>query len=161
MIGKSSVLAARIRREIADVERVVGRAERLTQRAKFLGEIDILDGAALNLHAYYAAAERIFEDIAREIDGAVPSGGDWHRTLLLQMASPVSDVRPAVIGEESYRCLDEYRGFRHVVRNVYTFNLRPDRIEALVNELSSCYTLLARDVESFATFLDAIGETGV
>ncbi len=159
MIGKESVLAARIRREVVDIARIVERAERLARQAKKLGDMDILDGAALNLHGYYAAAERIFEDIAREIDDALPSGGDWHRTLLVQMASAVTDVRPAVISEESYRCLDEYRGFRHVVRNVYTFNLRPDRIEALVNELSSCYTLLARDVESFAIFLDAIGET--
>ena len=155
MIGKESALAARIRREIVDIARIVDRAERLVQRAKKLGESDILDGAALNLHAYYAAAERTFEDIAREIDGALPSGGDWHRTLLLQMASSVTDVCPAVIGEASYRCLDEYRGFRHVVRNVYTFNLRPDRIEGLVKELRMCYELLQADAESFVDFLEA------
>lgn len=155
MNGKESALAARIRREIADVARLIDRAESLTERARRLGESDILDGAALNLHAYYAAAEHIFEDIAREIDGSLPSGGDWHRTLLLQMASAITDVRPSVIGETSYRCLDEYRGFRHVVRNVYTFNLRPDRIEALVGDLRGCYESLASDVESFATFLDA------
>ena len=159
MIGKESALAARIRREIADTERIVDRAEGLVERAKTLGEMAILDGAALNLHAYYAAAERIFEDIAREIDDATPSGGDWHRTLLLQMASSVTGVRQAVISEECYRCLDEYRGFRHVVRNVYTFNLRPDRIEGLVNELRFCYTALKSDIESFALFLEATRPT--
>lgn len=158
MIGKESALAARIRRELRDIARLIDRAESLAQRAKRLGESDILDGAALNLHAYYAATERIFEDIAREIDGALPSGGDWHRTLLLQMASALTDVRPAVIGEESYRCLDEYRGFRHVVRNVYTYNLRPERIEALVRDLRGCDALLISDVEDFARFLDASSE---
>lgn len=162
MTGKNSALAARIRREASETQRLVLRAGNLLDRAKALGESDILDGAALNLHAFYAAVERIFEDIAREIDGAVPSGGDWHRTILLQMSAPLTDVRPAVIGEETYRCLDEYRGFRHVVRNVYTFNLRPDRIEALVKELPSCYALLTRDVEIFAHFLDAIrGPEGI
>jgi len=156
MSGKASTLAARIHREASDIQHLVVRAKRLLDKAKTRGEFDILDGAALNLHAYYAAAERIFEDIAREIDGAVPPGGDGHRALLLQMSAPVIDVRPAVIGEETYCCLDEYRGFRHVVRNVYTFNLRPDRIEALVNELPSCYALLAKDIEKFVDFLVAL-----
>ncbi|RME50290.1 MAG: hypothetical protein D6790_21425 [Caldilineae bacterium] len=155
MSTNGHALAARITRELRDTERLIARAEHLLQQAQRYGDMDILDGAALNLHGFYAAAERIFEDIAREVDGALPEGADWHRSLLLQMAAPVPRIRPAVISEETYRCLDEFRGFRHVVRNVYTFNLRPARVEELVKEIGPCFESLVRDMEAFAAFLVA------
>jgi hypothetical protein len=39
----------------------------------------------------------------------------------MQMADEVLNVRPAVISEEVRQWLDDYRGFRHIVRNVYTY----------------------------------------
>jgi hypothetical protein len=39
------------------------------------------------------------------------------------MAVEIELVRPAVISKETRNTLDEYRGFRHIVRNVYSFNL--------------------------------------
>ncbi len=56
-----------------------------------------LDGVALNLHGFYAGVERIFEEIAREIDGSLPAGPEWHRDLLLQMSAEVAGTRPPVI----------------------------------------------------------------
>jgi len=41
-----------------------------------------LDSAALNLHGFYSGLERLFELIARHVDGAIPSGETWHRDLL-------------------------------------------------------------------------------
>lgn len=51
-------------------------------------------------------------------------GADWHRDLLLQMSAAIDGVRPPVISQETRFCLDESRGFRHGVRNLYTFNRR-------------------------------------
>jgi len=50
----------------------------------------------------------------------MPAGEHWHQLLLEQMASEIGGVRPAVISDATRQALDEYRGFRHVVRNVYT-----------------------------------------
>jgi hypothetical protein len=58
--------------------------------------------------------------VAEVIDGEKPVGENWHQVLLKQMANEVSGVRPAVISENTFVKLNEYRGFRHVVRNVYT-----------------------------------------
>jgi hypothetical protein len=130
-------LATRLRAELVDLERVMQRVEHLWSKA---GEDeDYLDGVALNLHGFYAGVERIFEQIAREIDGALPDGPEWHRDLLMQMSAEVSSTRPAVIRRTTRDCLDEYRGFRHVVRNVYAFNLRPTRLQELATELPACY----------------------
>ena len=146
-------LAGRIEKALADVERVVARAEMLAARARDTGDDGYLDGVALNLHGFYAGVERIFEDIARTLDGHVPTGGDWHGRLLLQMAAEMPNTRPAVIADATFQCLDEYRAFRHLVRNVYTFNLRPERVLELVATVRACYEALYQDIARFLQFL--------
>lgn len=58
--------------------------------------------------------------ISEAIDGEKPAGENWHLSLLQQMSNDIPGVRPAVISEKSFDLLNEYRGFRHVVRNIYT-----------------------------------------
>ncbi|HBY94675.1 MAG: hypothetical protein M5U01_01930 [Ardenticatenaceae bacterium] len=154
-----STLAGRIRQALADVERVVNRAEELLAKARRTGDDGYMDGVALNLHGFYAGVERIFEDIARGLGEGVPMGPDWHRELLLQMSAEIDEVRPAVTRRETRYCLEEYRGFRHVVRNVYTFNLRPTRLQELTVELRACYEAVADDLEAFAGFLERLAQT--
>lgn len=156
MNNTEMALATRLRVELADLKRVVERAEYLLSKAQESDDEDYLDGVALNLHGFYAGVERIFEEVAAEIDGSLPTGSEWHRNLLLQMAGEVSDTRPAVIGSNTRDCLDEYRGFRHVVRNVYTFNLRPSRLRELVADLHGCYDAFVQDITLFCDFLDRL-----
>jgi hypothetical protein len=154
--GDDIALAARIRAELIELERVVQRAERLMSKAQERSDEDYLDGVALNLHDFYSGVERVLEEIAREIDGSVPVGPEWHRDLLVQMSAKLADTRPAVIGRNTRNCLDEYRGIRHVVRNVYTFNLRPSRLQELVSELRACYAALIQDLTTFCEFLESL-----
>ena len=156
MSGDESAIASRIRAELADLERVAQRADRLFSKLQEQSDEDYLDGVALNLHGFYAGIERIFEAIARDIDDSLPTGPEWHRDLLMQMSAEMSNTRPPVIGRQTRDCLDEYRGFRHVVRNVYTFNLKPSRLQELVEELPSCYAALVQDVTTFCDFLDKL-----
>ena len=134
--------------------------ELLAAKARTSGDNGYLDGVALNLHGYYTAVEQVFEAIARDIDGEVPVGTSWHRDLLLQMSAELVGVRPRVITTETRACLEEYRGFRHVVRNVYTFSLNPERLESLVQALRGCYELASRDMDAFVGFLSALGDPG-
>lgn len=150
----STALVARLTAELADLERVVKRTEQLMDKAR--QDRDYLDGVALNLHGFYAGVERLFEEIATEIDGSMPTGSDWHRSLLAQMSAEVPSLRSAVITRQTRYCLDEYRGFRHVVRNVYTFNLRPSRLQELVADLPACYTALRQDMAAFCRFLERL-----
>lgn len=148
--------SGRIRQALADLERVVIRANHLFNKAQQSSDDDYLDGVALNLHGFYAGVEQIFQDIARSIGEGIPSGSEWHRDLLLQMSASIDSVRPSVITQQTRHCLDEYRGFRHVVRNVYTFNLRPSRLQELTEGLRECYDMTIRDLEEFANFLDRL-----
>ncbi len=158
MSGDALAVASRIQVELTELESVVERTERQFSKAESSGDEDYLDGVALNLHSFYAGIERIFEVIAREIDNSMPTGPEWHRNLLTQMSAEISGTRPAVIGHSTRNCLDEYRGFRHLVRNIYTFNLRPSRVEELVTELRQCYAALAVDIKAFCQFLNSLDE---
>ncbi len=149
-------LSGRINTLLQELQNVVDRIALLSQRAQQTQDDGYWDGVALNLHSFYSGVERIFEDIARTVDDSVPSGAGWHANLLLQMASSVTNVRPAVIRSEARACLDEYRGFRHVVRNVYAFNLRPARIKELSDGLPACWTSICEDLQKFIGFIDSI-----
>lgn len=146
-------LVGRIEKSLDDLARAVQRARLLAQKAQRTGDDGYWDGVALNLHGFYTGVEHIFEDIARTIDDHMPSGGDWHRRLLLQMAAEIPGTRPPVIEDRTFQCLDEYRAFRHLVRNIYTFNLKPERLQELVDQLPSCYESLRRDIGRFTDFL--------
>lgn len=149
-------LAGRIRAEMLDLEQLLARTTRQWAKASASGDEDYLDGVALNLHGFYAGVEHIFREITRDVDGSVPTGSEWHRELLVQMAAELPSLRPMVITRATRDCLDEYRSFRHIVRNVYTFNLRPSRIQELVEGLPDCYAAVRRDVLAFCGFLESV-----
>lgn len=153
MNGEYIGLVGRIEQTLLDLDRVEARAQSMLAKALQSNDDGYYDAVALNLHGFYAGVERIFEDIARTFEGAVPGDADWHRKLLLQMASQADPMRPAVIAVETRRCLDEYRMFRHIVRNIYTFNLRPSRLHELTEELPDCYRALKQDLARFVNFI--------
>lgn len=152
-MSRYAALAGRIRTNLIDIQTTVDRAILLAEKASKSGDDGYWDGVALNLHSYYTGIEHIFEDIARTIDISLPSGAEWHLDLLLQMSGRIEGVRPAVLTRDARDRLDEYRGFRHVVRNVYVFNLRPLRLKELVESLPGCYQAVVVDLGNFADFL--------
>ncbi len=149
-------LSGQIRQDLDELEYLVAQTTRLAQKFKFTGDDDYLGTIALDLHGFYTGAERIFEGIAKEVDRSMPSGSDWHLRLLRQMSAEIRGIRPPVITAETRNNLDQYRGFRHVLRNVYTFNLRPDRIQELADILPACYAALNGDLSTFIEFLEGV-----
>jgi hypothetical protein len=147
-------VADRIRGELEELTRVLDRAQEGMRRARQTSDDFYLDSVALNLHGLYAGFERLFEIIAATIDGNVPQGANWHQVLLDQMATEVPQVRPAVISEETRRALDEYRGFRHVVRNVYTFRFDPAKVQRLVQKAPDVFGQTQEELLAFASFLE-------
>ncbi len=147
-------LAKRIRTECDELDRVLARAQVAWERAQRSADDLYLDSVALNLHGFYSGLERIFEIIATRVDGTLPTGANWHQLLLAQMAREIPSVRPAVISEETREYLDEYRGFRHVVRNVYTHNFEPERLQRLVERAPEVFQKAKAELLAFAEFLE-------
>jgi len=145
----------RIRDELETLEQIVARALDAWSRVRRMpGEQAYVDSVALNLHGVYSGVERLFELIARHVDGRLPGGVTWHRELLKQMARDLPGVRPAVIGEDSAEALDELRRFRHLVRNVYTVNLAPEKMAGLLSGLPVLWSKLRAELLAFADFLE-------
>jgi len=109
----------------------------------------LISALTLYLENFYMGIERIFKLIAKEIDKKTPSGDSWHIQLLKQMSLKIPDIRPAVISQKSYEKLNEFRGFRHVARSLYAYDLDSQRVIELSDKLSECYDSFKADVQTF------------
>lgn len=148
-------VAARIRQELPELDRVARRAWASASRDS---DDLYLDSAALNVHGFYVGLERIFTVVAERIDCSLPSGPNWHRDLLRQMTAEVPGVRAAIVSTDLYPTLDRYRGFRHVVRNVYAYVMDPRLMAILVEDLPAADERLRAQLAAFADMLEAIAE---
>ena len=81
------------------------------------------------------------EDIWRQSE----SGGDGHSWL-----APGHPLR------HDPNALDRYRGFRHVVRNIYSFDLDRDEMASLLRDLRSVFAATKVDLTRFAEALKQI-----
>lgn len=144
-------LCRRIESEVSEIKKIRDFALRRWQKA--LRDEDYLGSVAFDLHSFYQGVERIFEGIAKSIDRTVPSGDRWHRSLLAQMTEEIPGIRPAVISGETRMAIDSYRTFRHLARNIYTFNLDVRRIKTLVESLPDVVEKFCEDISVFLDFL--------
>ncbi|RKL63752.1 hypothetical protein DXT63_04615 [Thermoanaerobacteraceae bacterium SP2] len=100
-------------------------------------------------HDFYTSVENMFKIVGRYVDKSMPEGPDWHLELLQQMATPIINLRGPVISLETKELLNEFRGFRHVFRNVYGFNLIGQRLEGLLKIFPTTLGKLKNDIRCF------------
>lgn len=152
-MSQYAVLAARLRNELTMLDTVVKAAQSQAVKAQQTGDTDFYQAAALSLQNYYMGVERIFEEVAKQIDRTFPTGSSSHRELMDQMALEIPQTRPPLLSAETLSQVNEFRAFRHVVIHRYGFELHPDRVAALVDQLPGCHGSLSNDIEEFCQFL--------
>lgn len=155
MAGKGAVLASRILNEISALGLVVARVESAWRAAATNNDELYYDSVALNIHSFYSGIERIFEKISSAVDGSLPQGINWHQELLNQMTIEIPKVRPAVISEKSRQLLEPYRGFRHVVRNVYTYHIMPEKMKPLAKSIRPVFKQVEKELTTFSRFIQS------
>ncbi len=111
--------------------------------------------SAVALHAWYTGLETLFERIARELDGAVPSGERWHRALLSQMTAEIPGVRPAVLDTALATELAALLAFRHFFRHAYAVSLDADRLSTELMRLERIEPAVSVRVEALMALLRA------
>lgn len=110
-----------------------------------------LAAAGYLLHNLYNALENSFEQISRTFENHVVDRGHWHRELLDKMFLTIPAVRPAVLPEPTRALLHDLRGFRHLFRRGYSFELDRNRVHALATRwLKECQAVL----DALARFRD-------
>jgi hypothetical protein len=133
-----------------EIQRVQLEIQRDPDRARLFYELQ-----ALKLHNFYTGCERIFSLIASELNGGMPSGFDWHKRLLHRMTVEYAD-RPPVLKVETAKQLEEFLAFRHVVRNVYGFELDVERVQRLVDRYVATWQNFDIDGRTFILWLLAL-----
>src|SRR3546814_9943954 len=105
-----------------------------------LGEWGATTAVSLGIHNVYNGVEDVLLSLANDVDGLVPSGPTMHQDVLDQMSAEVAGTRPAVLDAELYQSLSELKGFRHLVRHRYGFNLKPEQVKENFNRRSEEHT---------------------
>ncbi|BAS26900.1 ribonuclease toxin HepT-like protein [Limnochorda pilosa] len=159
--------AAALRRLASEIATALGEVETITQEGEELAaslpametpKRPTLRALGSVLHDFYTAVEDVFELIAADLDGGVPTTSDWHRRLLRSMEEPVKEVRPRVISPELGVQLRDYLGFRHVFRNVYGHRLEWTRMMPLVEGLPALSIRFRAEAEEFCRHLEALAD---
>ena len=143
----------RLDRLADDIALVQNEAKNDPRRARLFYE-----NLALKLHNFYNGCERIFQIVATELNGGLPEGVDWHRRLLERMGTG-REGRIEVVSEDTARVLETFRAFRHIVRNIYGFELDLERVAQLVGDYKHVWPRVKADVERFAQWLRALAAT--
>jgi hypothetical protein len=99
------------------------------------------------LHDFYTGIEKIFEDIAKEIDRRMPTGEEWHSDLLRQMTLDIPGLRPPVISASTEKRLREYLGFRHLFRKRYGFELEWEKMKRLLITIPQVLLQLEKEIQ--------------
>ncbi len=149
-----TALAGRIHRELKDIDVQYIQTRGQLETARETDQVAYWMAVSLGLHGIYTGLEKIFEQIARDADGYIDKKSDrWHKDLLEQMTATMPNIRPAVIDEKTFRALEQYLAFRHVVRSSYAYRLEPKRIDENFQILENCYDSLVKQLNAFCNFL--------
>jgi hypothetical protein len=138
----------------------------LERRVQELGSLELGDNAdaaacaqaAVALHHAYGSMESILQRVARDVDGDVPSGGDWHQELLHAMGLAIEGIRPAVLSRESVAALRELLSFRHFFRHAYAVELDAERLSILRRHLRRALPRLLTELDRLDGFLADVAE---
>lgn len=115
----------------------------------------LTDSLAYKLHNLYSAYEDLFKMVAGFFENQIEDFSRYHTSLLKRMLIEIEGIRPNVLSEESFKILDELRGFRHVFRHAYSYGLDAERIIKLAEKSVRLEETFSKDFEDFKNKLRA------
>jgi hypothetical protein len=128
-------LSAMMKRDLEAIERLDAELVPLVSSLKVpKPAFRNIAAAAYILHNIYGALENTFEQISRTFENHITDPTQWHRELLTKMFLEIPKIRPAVLPLELRGFLNDLRGFRHVFRHAYEFDLDPERLALLIRD---------------------------
>jgi uncharacterized protein YutE (UPF0331/DUF86 family) len=139
-------LAAKLDRARQELVKIDGYLHSIKGSDHPVNEWARASALALGVHNIYNSIEDVTLNIANDIDGYVPTGESAHQDLLDQMSAAIDGKRPALLSSELYGLLVELKGFRHVVRHRYGFDLDASKVDEN----------LARVRVAFPAFVEAV-----
>ena len=140
-----------------DVQAIRSMDTEIARLRSFLDipEPEFRDRAAVAylLHNIYNALESSFEQISRTFENHITQPAQWHRELMSKMFLDIPGVRPRVLPDGLRGLLNDLRGFRHLFRHGYDFQIDPVRLRALVERWNADKDALLAALEDFREYL--------
>lgn len=93
-----------------------------------LSELE-LAGVATLLNNFYNGIENVLKQVFQKQSIQLPEGSSWHQNLIL------SAIGKNIISENLADTIKKYLGFRHFAAHGYAFNLTPQRLEELTDNI--------------------------
>ncbi|MGB9857741.1 MAG: hypothetical protein ACPLKX_06350 [Dictyoglomaceae bacterium] len=79
----------------------------------------------------YNAFEDLFSEISKSFENKIEDASFFHKELLRRMTLEIPGIRPKVLSKESFIILNELRGFRHIFRHAYTYEIIPEKVKRI------------------------------
>ncbi|MBU7006723.1 hypothetical protein [Phosphitispora fastidiosa] len=156
MTGTVLVVTARIRKELKNLDMLRKEIVEMLERGGAENDSERKRAFSSLLHDFYTCVERMFQTVAKGLDEYVPDGDNWHKLLLEQMTLSLEERRPAVISEKLGAKLMEYLAFRHLVRNIYGFQLEWAKMDYLAKDLPEVVDWIRDEADSFVKIIEDI-----
>ena len=102
-----------------------------------------LAGVATLLHNFYNGVENILKQCLLSQNISIPSGASWHKDLLTH------SVENNILSSETIFLLGEYLAFRHFFIHAYALDLYADKMERLVGNIDSVFSIFRTEVGAF------------
>lgn len=147
--------------ELAQLDALEMELAQIEERGDSLPNPARVRALASILHDFYTGCERIFERVAQEFDGGLPSDSSWHSRLLEAMTLDLPTVRPPVIHKETARILQDYLAFRHRFRHMYGFELDENKLAPLLRMMGQAKNGLKTDVMRFVAHQEEVFRDGL
>ena len=117
---------------------------------------EIVESTGYWLHNLYCAFEDLFKLVTGFWENNVPTDGEFHIHLLKRMLIQIQGIRPALLSDESYICLNEMRGFRHAFRHAYSYGLDEERVAFLLRRILGKRNVVMTDLKRFRKVISVI-----
>jgi hypothetical protein len=144
---KLAILAADLREQQKQIEAIYLKIA--SRKKKYAKDQVALESLAYQLHNLYSAFEDLFRVVANHFENHIADPAGWHKELLKRMKTSLPGIRPAFISSEALELFDELRGFRHVFRHAYGFDLEPEKIKIVLQKALKLEGIYKRDLREF------------
>ncbi len=144
--------------QVLEIKRIYQLLEQKAAKSKAAPvSSELVESIGYWLHNLYSAYEDLFRLTASFWENSLQSNGKYHHELLKRMRLDIPGIRPALIREsETYKNLDELRGFRHVFRHAYSYGLDDERIFFLVDRVLRSKDTLLKDIDRFRSDMEVM-----
>ena len=104
-----------------------------------LSELE-LSGVGGIFQSIYNGIENILKQLFLAHGKSLPEAPQWHQQIIRQA------VQHGFISEDTADGLIPYLTFRHLYRNAYVLDLRPDRMQVLLDEINQTFRKFQKDI---------------